>query len=482
MQRKVSLLIALQFWKSAFRSKSLYGILFVMTLIIGYAAYSGWKTYSVQNEIREYHQHEARESWENNPDKHPHRMAHYGSFAFRIKHPLSMFDFGLESFTGNAVYLEAHKQNTINFSEASFSTGLLRFGEISMAMLMQVVLPLIIFFLGFASIASERENGTLKVILIQGAGWKNVLLGKSLGLMGLALLIYIPVGAITSLLLFTTSSVTITMDVLTRYAATMLAYFAFIYLLSVITVVISSISSSSKNALMTLLGLWLLMVILVPKTTQALGNYFYPSPSKIEFETAVEQDIIKEGDSHNPDDPHYKTLKDSVLLAHRVDSVEQLPFNYSGFQMREGERISAEIYNQHLKELLDDYRKQNRIAKISAIFNPYQAIRNLSMTLTSTDFESYVDFQKEAEDYRYNLAQKMNELQMELISNKKPGPNDKPVTISRDHWKELPDFKPKFDSVGSALQNEIWSVLSLVMWSVLSLVLINRVAKKAKAI
>ena len=45
---------------------------------------------------------------------------------FRLKHPLSTFDFGIESYTGNAVFLEAHRQNMVNFSEAGFSTGLLR--------------------------------------------------------------------------------------------------------------------------------------------------------------------------------------------------------------------------------------------------------------------------------------------------------------------------------------------------------------------
>lgn len=482
MKRQLFLLIAVQYWKNAFRSKSLYGIVIVMLVMISYAAYSGWKTYVTQNKIRKHYQQVARESWESNPDKHPHRMAHYGSFAFRMKHPLSMFDFGLESFTGNAVFLEAHKQNTVNFSEASFSTGLLRFGEISMATLMQVILPLIIFFLGFASVASERENGTLKVVLIQGAGWKNVLAGKSLGLMALALLIFIPVAAITLVLILTTSDDVFTTDVLMRYACLILTYFLFLYVLCIIAVLISSISSSSKNALMTLLALWLFMVILVPKTTQALGSYFYPSPSKIEFETAVGQEIIKVGDSHNPDDPHYKALKDSLLLAHNVDSVEQLPFNYSGFQMREGERISAEIYNKHFRELLNNYREQNRISRVSAFFNPYQAVKNISMALAGTDFESYVTFQKETEDYRYQLAQTMNELQIKLISNRKPGPNDKPYSISRDHWKNFPDFKPRFNGIAAALRSEVWSVISLSGWSVLSILLISRVAKNAKAI
>jgi ABC-2 type transport system permease protein len=482
MKTTVSFLIARQFCKNAFRSGALYAIMVVMMVMIGFAAYSGWKIYTSQNATRQHYQQEARESWENNPDKHPHRMAHFGSFAFRLKYPLSMFDFGLESFTGNAVYLEAHRQNSVNFSEASFSTGLLRFGEISMAMLLQVVLPLIVFFLGFASVSAERENGTLKVMLTQGVAWKDILVGKSMGIFSLAMFMVVPVIVITLFLLLLTDQTSFTTDSLLRYAGIVIVYLVFTLVLCFITVLISTVSTSSKNALMTLLAVWLFMIVLLPKTTQALGNYFYPSLSKIEFDTAVELDVLKEGDSHNPDDPHYKNLRDSVLQVYKVDSVQQLPFNYSGFVMREGERISAEIYQRHLEELVYTYKKQNSINKITAWINPYAAVRNISMALSGTDFESYVAFQQEAERYRYQLAQTMNELQMKFISNEKLGPNDKPYTISHEHWKEIPDFRPQHLSIDTALGNELSSMLSLVFWTVLSIALIIRLSKKAKAI
>ena len=41
----------------------------------------------------EHYGQEVRKSWENNPDKHPHRMAHYGYVVFREKYPLSFFDY-----------------------------------------------------------------------------------------------------------------------------------------------------------------------------------------------------------------------------------------------------------------------------------------------------------------------------------------------------------------------------------------------------
>lgn len=482
MQRYVILLIASQFLKNAFKSKAIYSMMLVVAIILAYAAYSGLKNYTIQNNIRSHYQKVVRESWENNPDKHPHRMAHYGSFAFRLKHTLSMFDFGMESFTGNAVFLEAHKQNTVNFSEASFSTGLLRFGEISMAMLLQVILPLIIFFLGFGAVATEREIGTLKVMLCQGAGWREILTGKFLGLTGLATLFYIPVALVTFILIYIVKDTPVTTEELWRYTGTFASYLLFLQIISIVTVLISAVSNTSKDALIKLLALWLVFIVLLPKTTQALGNYLYPSPSKIEFETAIEKELIKEGDSHNPDDPHYKALKDSVLQAHKVDSVEQLPFNYSGFQMREGEKLSAAVYNRHLNDLLHTYQKQNSITRVAAFLNPFLAIKNISMALAGTDFASYFYFQKQAEDYRYQLAQEMNALQMKLISNAKLGEQDKPYSISRDYWKAFPDFKYQFLDAASALKKEALSIVALLSWSVAGIIVLIYLSKKAKAI
>ncbi|WP_062058573.1 DUF3526 domain-containing protein [Aquimarina longa] len=479
MRKSVIIIIAKQLWKNAFRSKVLHVTLTLAIILITFAAYSGWKNYKDQNRIRNFYQEEARHSWESNPDKHPHRMAHYGSFAFRLKHKLSLFDFGMENYIGNAVFLEAHKQNTINFSEASLSTGLLRFGEINLAMLLKVIFPLLIFYLGFGVIANERENSTLKIMITQGASWNEILFGKSLGLIVLSMLFFIPVMVLTLLFISTTENYTITFAEMLRFFILIITYLLFYGILSIITILVSATSTTAKNSLIKLLGIWLIFIIILPKTLQALGYYLYPTPSKIEFESIVENDLIKEGDSHNPDDAHYKTIRDSVLLANNVTSVDQLPFNYGGFIMNESEKISSAIYNKHQKDLFNIYKNQNTIERFSALINPYTAIKHISMAFSGTDFASYIDFQHQAERYRYQLAQKMNTLQMEFIPNKR---TDKPNRIDKSHWKAFPDFKYDFLSIGSILKNEFLSIFSLILWSILSIIIMIRLSKKAKAI
>ncbi|MFD2939404.1 ABC transporter permease [Flavobacterium notoginsengisoli] len=476
------ILIARHFKKSVFKNPAVYIITIFIGILLLYAAFTGWDNYKSQNETSEKYQHESREDWLKNPDKNPHRMAHYGNFAFRKSTPLSVFEFGMEPFFGNAIFLEAHKQNTANFSEAGFSNSMLRFGEISIAMVLQVLLPLLIFFLGFNAVAYERENGTLKILLTQGINWKQLLVGKTLGIASVIMLLFIPTIIVLVLVWLFLQNFSITADETIKMLLFILFHLAYLLFFCVIAVLISAISKTSKKALITLIGIWLLFTIILPRTTQAIGAYIYEAPSKIQFTSDIEKDILKQGDSHNPNDPHYKAIKDSLLTAYKVDSVQKLPFNYSGFIMTEGEKISSRIYNEHLAELLKIYKKQNSFSKTVSFLNPYIAIKNLSMGLSNTDYESYIDFQKQAEDYRYAMAQKMNALQIKYISNKKPGPNDKPLTIGKEHWADVEEFHYEPEKIGTVLKNEIVSIISILLWIAVLFILIRIASHQLKAI
>ncbi|GAB3563851.1 DUF3526 domain-containing protein [Spirosoma luteolum] len=476
MTLRIERLIARHVWVTTFANRAVAGLLIGMGLLLLYAAITGWVTFRQQNETGQKYQQRARQDWLSNPDKHPHRMAHYGHFAFRPKAPLSVFDFGMESFLGNTIYLEAHKQNSTNFSEAGFSTGLLRFGEISMAMVLQLLVPLLLFFVGFGTVATDRETGTLKLLLSQGVSWWQLLVGKSLGLMAVMLTLFLPAMVITALLSLGLQTDGISLDQTIRLVLLLGVYFLYLSFFCVIAVLVSARSQTAKTALVSLIGLWLMLTLVLPRASQALGSYLYPAPSKTTFLADIQADVLREGDSHNPGDPHYRGFRDSVLTAYGVDSVGQLPVNYSGLVMAEGEKISARLYNTHFNRLLAIYEQQNRFTKAVSFINPYLAIRNLSMALAGSDFATYVDFQRQAEQYRYGMAQTMNDLQIRLISNAKPAPGSKPLRIDHTHWEEMPDFSYQSPHLASVLGHEVVSLLAFVFWLVLLLVLIWRLS------
>ena len=482
MNRNTILLFAKQFCKNVFLQKAFYILWLLFILLLSYAGYTGHQYMTAQNRMQQQYQQAARQSWIDNPDKHPHRMAHFGSFALRVKHPLSLFDFGMENYAGNAVFLEAHKQNTVNYSEASFSTGLLRMGELSIAMLLQLILPLILIFLGFSSIAADRENGTLKIISSQGAGVYSLLLGRSAGLWIISSLFFIPAFLLSAVLLTRHSLDTVSTQLFGRFAFLCLAYLVFFWVISAVSVVISATSITSKSALIKLLGLWLLLAIILPKSLQVVGTTIYRSPTKLSFETAIEKDILKQGDSHNPNDPFFKNLKDSLLKKYNVDSTHKLPFNFGGVVGKAGEQLSAETYSRHQNNLIRLFRRQNAFSKMFAWINPFMMLKNNSMAFAGSDFEAYAFFQQQAEAYRYALAQHMNDLQIKYVSNHTPKEGSHALHIDKKHWDEFEDFHCQFLPMEKIFQNEWPSVAALLFWLIVSFAAIGIIAKRFKNI
>lgn len=450
--------------QTAFSSRVVWLPTLVITVVLIYAAVLGWLSFRAQTAQRTHYQAEARHDWLSNPDKHPHRMAHFGNFAFRPKTPLSLFDFGMESYLGNLIFLEAHKQNPVNFSEAGFSTGLLRFGEISLAMVLQLLLPLLIFFLGYGVIAAERDSGTLRLILSQGISVRQLLVGKTLGLIDVVMRLYVPVVVLTVVGWLVLQNGRVNADATVRLLMLVLAYAVYLVICCGVAVLVSARSESARTALVTLMGVWLMLTIVLPRAAQAVGAYLYEIPSKAQFFARIQDDVLKEGDSHNPADPHYAKLKDSLLTAYQVDSVQQLPVNYSGVVMAEGEKISAHIYTNHFGQLQQVYARQNRLSEFVAFIDPFLAIRHLSMALAGTDYATYADFQQQAERYRYDMAQHLNALQIKYIPNKKAAPGAKPPAISRANWESMPDFTYQPVSVGATLAQSWRSLLALAVW------------------
>ncbi|MDJ1484125.1 DUF3526 domain-containing protein [Cytophagaceae bacterium YF14B1] len=464
MRFSVLKILSRQVYRSTIKKRSTLWLIGIFNLMLGFAVVSGYQILTTQQQIVDKYSQQVRHRWEKSPDKHPHRMAHYGYVAFRQKFPLSFFDFGMNSYVGNAVFLEAHRQNTVNFSEASLSNGLLRFGEISAGLILQLLLPLVIFFWGFDLISAERENGTLRILLTQGISWPELIMGKCLGLFSVSLTIFVPVVVISLILLFSNGAIGDNWQSLGYFAILIVGYLVYLLIVSLLAVFVSAKSNTSKSALTKLIGFWLFFTLILPKISLVIGQNLYPSPSKVEFDTAVEHELLAQGDSHNPNDPHFKVLKDSLLQAYGVDSTHKLPFNYGGYVMREGERLSAETYKRHQAKLVAIYQKQQNVVRLTALCNPFMAIKNLSMALSGTDYATYHDFENQAEAYRYKLAQTMNELQIKLISNTTKGSSGKQAIINRKHWAEFPDFSHHFPAFILVFQQEKLAIFSLIIW------------------
>lgn len=422
------------------------------------------------NAQRNEYQQRVRTNWLEQPDRHPHRASHYGYLAFRPKAPLSFFDPGVDSYAGTSVYLEAHRQNTANFSEANHSGGMLRFGELSPALVLQLLVPLAIFFLGFASITGERESGTLPMLLAQGVTWRELIVGKTLGIAMMAVGVTAP-GALLLLVWRLLARQEVSADTSWRVLGLIVGYSLYLLICATFTVLVSARQQTSRSALTSLILLWIVFCVVIPRGAQTLGAALAPMPAKAQFDAQIESELAKTGDSHDPNDPHFAALRSETLKKYNVTEVKDLPFNYGAFVMMEGEKISSEIFRRHYGDLLATFRQQNRVSEFASLLNPYLAMRSLSSALAGSNLAHYAEFQWQAESFRYGMVQKLNQLHMDEIKFE----NDRAQRVSHERWQDFPEFTFRAPTIGWAIRQQGLAILSLLGWSVALLLLVWRI-------
>lgn len=454
--------------RHSLRNRALPIACFSITVQLLLSAFIAQQNQAKLNAQRDEYQQRVRSNWLEQPDRHPHRASHYGYLAFRPKAPLSFFDPGVDSYAGTTVFLEAHRQNTANFSEANHSGGMLRFGELSPAMVLQLLVPLAIFFLGFATITSERESGTLPMLLAQGVQWRALLAGKTLGVAVMALCVSAP-GALLVILWQGFKHSASLPDTSWRLLGLILGYSLYLLICAAFTVLVSAWQRTSRGALTSLILLWIVFCVVIPRGAQTLGAALVPAPAKAEFDARLENELAKEGDSHDPNDPHFATLRAETLKKYNVTEVKDLPFNYGAFVMLEAEKISSEIFRRHYGELLATFNQQNRVSEWAALLNPYLAMRALSSALAGSNLAHYSEFQWQAESFRYEMVQKLNQLHMDEIKFE----NDRTQRISRERWQDFPTFEFRPPGVSSALNQQKLAIAALLGWSLLLLTLLR---------
>lgn len=457
--------IAFQEFRNAFRTKTVYVSALVLSVTLLSALFVSWLNAETLNAERAKYQDIVRSNWLAQPDRHPHRSSHYGYLALRPKSSLSFFDAGVDSYAGTSLFLEAHKQNTVNFSEARHSNGLLRFGELNLALILQLLVPLIIFFLGFSIISGERESGVLALILSSNVSWREILLGKTLGILAVIFALLAPLLLLSLALWLFLNDFRVAADDSLRLVFLILGYALYFIVCAAIAVAVSSRTKTARNSLIALIVIWVLFWIVLPRAMQNLGASLYPTPSKSQFDKMLEQDLAKEGDSHNPDDPKYAQLKAEVLAKYGVSDVKDLPFNYGGFVMSQAEEISSNIFRRHYAELLAQFRSQNRVTELASLLDPYLAIRHFSMGVAGSDFSAYTDFQWQAEEFRYDMIQKLNDFHQNEIK----AADDRTQKISRSNWENFPQFEYRAPSISASLNRQGLAIFSVVFWFVAAL-------------
>ncbi|WP_016957370.1 ABC transporter permease [Catenovulum agarivorans] len=432
-----------------------------------------------ENHQRAHLQQQAEQTFVEQPDRHPHRMVHYGHYLFRNSTPLSTIDPGIDSYTGKAIFLEGHRQNSATFSNQQHSSQLTEFGPLSPAFVLQTIAPLLLILIGYSAISRETEAGTLSFLLAQGLSYWQLLLGKVAALFSVNLLVLSPfiLGCLLAASHGESSAIIVTF---------ILSYLVYLLVWTLFIVAISALTNSNNSSFAMLICCWLFACLLLPRIAANTTQYLVEQPSKIENDFAVKAKLRELGDGHNSADPAFLQLKANLLAQYQVEKVEDLPVNFRGIVAKNSEAELTKILNTFAKEQMQRELKQSTTNQLFAWLTPALAIRGLSMQLAGTDISSYHKFLREAEQVRYEFVQSLNKAHAEQlnyqtdINRYQDSQALQNARVSANNWQILNNFEFKPFNAEQRLTQSKLALMQLTFWLIILAVFLGLVGRKSQ--
>jgi len=431
---------------------------------------AGWKQYADISRQHQAAQAATREQWVNQPKKNPHSAAHYGVYAFKPKSQLAIVDTGIDPYMGVAVWLEAHKQNEFKYRPAQDRTAVQRFGEMTAAEVLQVLLPLFVVLMTFSAFSGEREQGTLRQVLSLGVSRRDLALGKALGTAVALGLVLVPATLVGVAAIALTSTGGYLAGDPTRAVVLAAVYLGYFVLFIAISLAVSAWARSSRLALVLLLTFWFGNALVASRAMADLAGWWHPTPSAVEFQKAMEADLSNQQEVQE----RIEKRKQELFVQHGVDSVDALPIAFSGVSLQEGEEHGNEVFDRHYGRLFDIYGRQDGLLQLGGFVAPTLAVRSISMALAGTDLAQHLDFIKAAEAYRRGIQRVLNH---DIVVNQKKGQT---YLAGPELWNQVPDFTYEAPSTAWVLHNVQVPLAILVGWLVLACVGLSRSARTAR--
>ena len=161
------------------RDGRVIGVASLIGLLVLGSLMTGWSTHTDQQRQAREAQRQDQATFLKQGEKPPHSAAHFGRVAYKPVPALAVFDPGAAPYLGQAIWLEAHRQDPAMFRPAEDSPELRRLADLSVAGVLRLLVPLLVCLVAYGAFAAERERGTLRHIVSMGARLDSLFAGKS---------------------------------------------------------------------------------------------------------------------------------------------------------------------------------------------------------------------------------------------------------------------------------------------------------------
>ncbi len=448
------------------RSRLAFSALLVFALLLTATSVLTALRMSAEQQQRTGQQALAEETFLSQPDRHPHRMVHYGHYVFRVPPPLSVVDPGVDAVTGQSMFLEGHRQNTAMFADAGAGANLGGFDDLTAALVYQLFVPLLLIAMGHGLIVREREENTLAPLLAQNVTGVMLCLGKWIALAGVALVLLLPLFVMTALAAARGESLLTSAGLIGIYALYSLVWCSLILL-------VSALVRHRGLGLGILALFWLGAVLIVPRTAVESASTVVPAEGKLETDLRMQAELRAVGDGHNAGAPQFMRLRANLLAQYDVERVEDLPVNFRGVVAEVNEADVTDVLNKYAGERMALEARQARFAESFGWLSPVVAVSAGSRALSGTDLATHHRFLRKAEEVRFDFVQGLNRVHVEQldytidINRSIDTASERLTRMSAENWNVLDEFSFEAAPASERLTRAAPALTMLSAWFLL---------------
>ena len=443
---------------------------FCIVLLACFSIGLAWASWTSHGSWREFAnqqvelQSESREAWLSQTTANAHMATHVGQTVYKPVSPLASFDPGAISEFGSSIFVQSHTQSVAKNPPTWDDVDLIQNEAYSPAVLLELFGPLLVIVLGIASIAREKEGGTLSVLLTTGSRWSAIASGKGLAVMLTLFVVAAPGLVLVFLPWFGSGRLFLPLDLFIRESAllVMLAvYFAGWFGL---TIFVASRSNSISGSFSVLIALWSILALVMPRIAGDVANFASPLPTNAEVRLEKEHAVHDSNQASTERAKATKALEEKLLAEFKVEKIEDLPIDMAGARMIQQEETTNQLYDEIERRVTDAKNRQNEIIGGFQFASPYMAIRAVSTSFAATDRKHHFDFLKNAENYRRQYVKELNTSEMK---RNKPGSTPE---ARREFWAQVSEFQPRFVASAADLRRCMAAMCCVMIWGIVAIV------------
>lgn len=446
------------------RIVALLGLTATLLLI---ALITGWATQNERQRQAQQLQRDDQVTFVKQGAKPTHSAAHFGRMAYKPAPALAAFDPGSSPYLGQVIWLEAHRQGPAMFRPAEDALELRRLSDLSVAGILTLLLPLVIFLLGHGVIVGERERDTWRHTLSHGATQNKLFFGKLAAIASIGVGIALAAVVTSTGLAIASSPVDLMPDLLIRAIGLVIVYALYGLMLCSFALAVSAHARSSVSALLILLSVWAISAVIAPRVAADIADRLHATPDSGTFWKQT-SDAIRDSRPKRGSD-EYRAVEREVLsrtLGRTLTAEEtsSMPLNRQGLSLEIGEILGARAFEAAYDRLYATYDAQRRVRRWFALLSPSISLQHASSALAGTDVAAHRDFTRAAEQQRHLILRMMNEDLM--LGGARTG---NAYLSTHELWERIPNFVYRSPPAVLAARDVIWDIVVLMSWTAAAL-------------